>query len=406
MWVKIESDAQRDRLWETSGMFFDKRSSGKGLTVGIHVPSLNACSSALVIGDRLLPQKGLEDVFQYAVIATPCWLCFWRPSMATLTTSPNQLWEGGVGMSPVGNFAVDFLHTVSLGVMGSVVCATIWRLLLSDVFVSHGPPKDIRFGIAMSRLSIELNAWYRSEKAKGRTPNEVETLAPGMFGDPEQHMIKTKAGETQDLFRWCATSLLPKYQGRIVRGPKLRSCAHALLDWYVELSAQPDLPSEDACARLKSLALRHLVQLRRAGIPRRPKHHLFWHLNTRTRSPSSHTIWRYVHLRMQPHAPTRAHTHTYIYAYVYNYMYIYTYIHLYMCVTVCVCVRIHAYTHARTISAHTHTQLCTRHVCLRPSQAVHHIDHRPIVNTLCINGRATSYIHRCVIDASSVRHRR
>ena len=336
-------------------MFFDKRSSGKGLTVGIHVPSLNACSSALVIGDRLLPQKGLEDVFQYAVIATPCWLCFWRPSMATLTTSPNQLWEGGVGMSPVGNFAVDFLHTVSLGVMGSVVCATIWRLLLSDVFVSHGPPKDIRFGIAMSRLSIELNAWYRSEKAKGRTPNEVETLAPGMFGDPEQHMIKTKAGETQDLFRWCATSLLPKYQGRIVRGPKLRSCAHALLDWYVELSAQPDLPSEDACARLKSLALRHLVQLRRAGIPRRPKHHLFWHLNTRTRSPSSHTIWRYVHLRMQPHAPTRAHTHVYICICIqlHVHIHIYTFVYVCDCVRVCPYTRIHARTHY--IRTHTHT---------------------------------------------------
>eukprot|EP00959_Pyramimonas_sp_CCMP1952_P086390 1806769-Pyramimonas_sp.AAC.1 len=55
------------------------------------------------------------------------------------------------------NLDVDYLHTVALGVMGSVVCAIIWRLLLSDVFVCRGPNQDARFSIGISRLTVELN---------------------------------------------------------------------------------------------------------------------------------------------------------------------------------------------------------------------------------------------------------
>ena len=283
VWVFIGTDIERAELWEATAMYFDKRKKGKGLTVGRHANALNHHSATLEPGDRLLPQTGLEDVGDYAVVGTPCWLRFWRPSRATLTTSPNPLWEQGPGISIVGNFAVDFLHTVALGVMGSVVCQVIWRVLLSDIFVPQGLEKNMRFAIGIGRLNAELNTWYESERNAGRAPNEVEALAPSMFGTPETHAIKAKGGETMDLFRWCTMMLLPSYAARIRRGVQLKTCADALLAWTDDLARQPDCISLEACERLKNLARQHLIGVRAAGIQIKPKHHLFWHMNTRTR---------------------------------------------------------------------------------------------------------------------------
>eukprot|EP00959_Pyramimonas_sp_CCMP1952_P208841 4368429-Pyramimonas_sp.AAC.1 len=104
-----------------------------------------------------------------------------------------------------------------------------------------------------------------------------------MFGRPAVHAIKLKAGETIDLFRWCAMVLPPRYAGRISKGTQLSACAEALLEWSTELARQPDRLTAEACERLKNMARLHLSLLRDAGIQIKPKHHLFWHLNTRTR---------------------------------------------------------------------------------------------------------------------------
>eukprot|EP00959_Pyramimonas_sp_CCMP1952_P456498 9473255-Pyramimonas_sp.AAC.1 len=103
--VFIGTDIERDALWEGSAMFFDRRKTGKGLSVGKHTPALNHRSAALEKWDRLLPQTGLEDVGEYGVISTPCWLRFWRPSRATLATASNPLWGQGLGVTIAGNFA-------------------------------------------------------------------------------------------------------------------------------------------------------------------------------------------------------------------------------------------------------------------------------------------------------------
>ena len=282
-WVFIGTDVERAALWEGSATYFDKRKTGKGLTVGIHTPALNKHSAALEKGDRLLPQIGLEDIGLYAVVSTPCWLRFWRPSRATLTTAPNPMWELGVGLSIVGNFAVDFLRTVALGVMGSIVCAVIWQLLHSDVFASRGTDKVSKFAVGISRLNAELTNWYQSERDQGRKPSEVEFITPSMFGKPTVHIVKMKAGETMDLFRWCTSSLLPTYYDRISKGAQLRACAEPLQEWTLELARQPDRVPHEACERLTKMALLHLTLLRDAGVQVKPKHHLFWHLNNRTR---------------------------------------------------------------------------------------------------------------------------
>eukprot|EP00959_Pyramimonas_sp_CCMP1952_P445556 9328558-Pyramimonas_sp.AAC.1 len=76
-------------------MFFDRRSAGRGLTVGADALALNDRSAPLRKHDRLIPQPGLEDVGHYAVVDTPCWLKFWRPSRATLTTLSNPVFKQG-----------------------------------------------------------------------------------------------------------------------------------------------------------------------------------------------------------------------------------------------------------------------------------------------------------------------
>ena len=263
-------------------MFFDRRRQGRGLTVGTAVPPINATSARLEPGDILYPFVGLTDIGCYAVVDTPCWLRFWRPSRATLMRQPNPFWEVGAGLSVVENYAIDFLHTAALGVMASVVCQVVWSLLLSNVFTPHGAAAKHRLAIGIGCLNVQLNEWYTLEKRRGRHPNEVQYLTPQMFGTPTAHTIKSKGAETVGLFRWCVESLLPQFSHRLDRGAALRSCSETLLTWYTEYDAMPDCPSGPECERCEHLALLHLIRLRRAGIHRKPKHHLFWHMCSRT----------------------------------------------------------------------------------------------------------------------------
>ena len=94
--------------------------------------------------------------------------------------------------------------------------------------------------------------------------------------------IRAKAAETLGLFDFFVEVVLPKFGKSIPRGDASLECARALSAWLVLLQRLPDVPSDEECEELNGLCARHLTLLEPAGASYKPKHHLLWHLSTRT----------------------------------------------------------------------------------------------------------------------------
>eukprot|EP00959_Pyramimonas_sp_CCMP1952_P345783 7241714-Pyramimonas_sp.AAC.1 len=94
-----------------------------------------------------------------------------------------------------------------------------------------------------------------------------------LFGSADSPALKTRAGEAQGLFAWCATEALPKYADILEGGGALLACVRALHEWDTflkDIQGDPDLHQQ---RRLQFLCARHLILLEGAGIPKKPKHH-------------------------------------------------------------------------------------------------------------------------------------
>eukprot|EP00959_Pyramimonas_sp_CCMP1952_P340741 7136993-Pyramimonas_sp.AAC.1 len=108
---------------------YDRRKKqGFGLCAAYGCRQINVESSPIEAGDQLPPQPGLQDVAKYHSLPVPQWVRFWRRSAQTLTAARNALLDKDLGISIVGSFGIDYMHTVCLGVMASIILATIWGL--------------------------------------------------------------------------------------------------------------------------------------------------------------------------------------------------------------------------------------------------------------------------------------
>ena len=281
-WVSINTQTQLQRLLQTGGFTFDKRKkSGRGLCVTRDVPALNAASAPLKAGDLLPPQAALPDVFGYADVQLPTRWCFWRESCETLTTRRNPLFDATLGLT-VSSYAVDELHTNALGVFGFVAVVVMQRVVRSPRWSHCGADAHSSQEIAVQHMNTVLHKWYEEERRRGAAHAEIDMLTPGMLGTEQRPVLKAKGGEAMALFKFCCQRLLPDYRDALHKGIELHACANALLQWHDVLCAQPDVVPNDACSHLCHLCVRHLVLLGPAGIPFKPKHHLFVHMNFRT----------------------------------------------------------------------------------------------------------------------------
>ena len=108
------------------------------MSVSRDVPALNDASAPLQTGDRLLAQESLPDTAKYGSVVPPIKLCFWRRSAATLCKHRNPIFGGDPGLSVVRSYAVDYLHTMALGVLGYVVLECFWRAVDSPIISGGG----------------------------------------------------------------------------------------------------------------------------------------------------------------------------------------------------------------------------------------------------------------------------
>ncbi len=80
------------------------------------------------------------------------------------------------------SFGVDWLHTLSLGIIQMFLGHLIRALFDASVYDVAGG-RSQRYELSTVLLRSSFFHWYAEEKRAGRTHSEVQSLTPNMLGE-------------------------------------------------------------------------------------------------------------------------------------------------------------------------------------------------------------------------------
>jgi hypothetical protein len=275
--VRIDSKDQHRQL--RALLFFDRRkkgSCGRALKRGYPLLGLEA-------GDRLEPSPELPDVAGFDALDTfPVTVLFWRPASQTRVRRRNPLFSPGTYIT-LDCFGIDVLHTLHLGVIMSFISHTLWACVEHNVFEVRGSAEEI-VAVTVAKLRVRLAQHYDAhdsehpEHPKCRlTDFSTKTLC-----GKGQCRLQAKAAETGHMLSF-AVELLQAFAAKIVQGESLKA-AGLMLSEYMDLLRDADEVLPPAVAqRLFDLSVRHVRLMQRLGYHLLPKHHLWIHMNIRSR---------------------------------------------------------------------------------------------------------------------------
>ena len=122
---------------------------------------------------------------------------------------------------------------------------------------------------------------------------QIGNLTESMLGSQRKPRIHTKGAETGYLMHF-AVSLLQRYPNLFPRWDPLHEAGRALEEYVSVLHRETSTVSAQGLRALSKTMLRHLAVCPSAGIPFKPKHHLWVPLTTRvpaTRNPLLAATW-------------------------------------------------------------------------------------------------------------------
>ena len=159
--------------------------------------------------DRLEPSTTVPDTHTWELLVLPIVLTFWRGQGITHHRNPLFCTELRVSLHDV--FAVDWLHTLSLGIFQDFCGELVNTLIRLDAFPSAGSTEEARRLSAVAALQAQLFAFYAAEVKAGRTHTQVQRLDASMFGTDLLPACKLHGGETNGFLHFCEI-LIQKYR--------------------------------------------------------------------------------------------------------------------------------------------------------------------------------------------------
>ena len=183
------------------------KASSKGFRLVEDFPDLG-----LLAGDRLEPWVGLPNVDDFVSIEQfPARCLFWHPSAETLCHHRNPIFDSDLGVTTTDSAALDWLHTLSLGVFQTMSSFGMHKLLLQDAWATGQRNQSVRLAISVERLSAGLQDWLRSQRRVGRDVTEISGLRPEMFGSIGKPKFLLKASETNWFLEYFASVAIPTH---------------------------------------------------------------------------------------------------------------------------------------------------------------------------------------------------
>lgn len=194
--VQVRDQAALDRI--KAALFFDRRPGGnRGRCLCQDLPEFG-----LVKGDRLEPTLAVMDPASIDSRPPPFELLFWRVSAESITKHRNPLFNRYTGVTPERCLAIDWLHALSLGVVGFFVQHVFHELLHRNAFQVNGPA-SVQYEMGIRRLKAEVCVWYTAESRAGRHHNRLNMLTLGMLGSYTEQCFKLHGAETNGLLHFC-----------------------------------------------------------------------------------------------------------------------------------------------------------------------------------------------------------
>ena len=197
---------------------------------------------------------------------------FWRQKEQTFTKHRNPLLcvEAGVSLE---NFAVDWLHCISQGLIPFLSGYILHELIAADAF-DHKAPAGMRDELAVTKVKQLLFSWYRDEHKAGRKHTKVQALTKGMLTFNGEPYLGLHGSESNGFLLFVRDVLLPSFGLRL--GPRLRPYQDATtsLCTMLEICRAPrgKLSTSLIASFCNSVKI-HLRAIQRLQLPERPKHH-------------------------------------------------------------------------------------------------------------------------------------
>ena len=127
----------------------------------------------LLKGDRLTSTAAYPDIAQFDPEQGPRDTVWWRPAAETLTRVRNPLFED-TGIS-LGSLGIDWLHSMSLGVLQYALGPLVWFLLLASAWGVGGKSTNLH-ELGLARLREDPLALYKDEVRAGRNHTGSRSL--------------------------------------------------------------------------------------------------------------------------------------------------------------------------------------------------------------------------------------
>ena len=259
-----------------ASLHFEKRKRGRALRWDI--PELG-----LLKGDRLTPTETFPGPWLFDVAPLPIVCTFWRfeDDSRMVHASPLMDIEG---VEP-SSYAIDILHTWSLGPVQRFTAHVFWVLLQSDAWgvrrLSPWLVADDFQHLNLLRLRADMFVYYKRRRTEDpewcKRGSEVWNLTLKMLGSPARPELNAKAAESNGLLDFAVDLLAKNIEalGDDARG-LLEACRSALQVHNIMRTTPKEMTRADA-EMLMHAYVRHASLFERAGGRLAPKHHLMAH---------------------------------------------------------------------------------------------------------------------------------
>jgi hypothetical protein len=238
--------------------------------------------------DRVEPSDTLDDIASVDNAPTPFELTFWRNQSESMTRHRNPIFDYKTGVSQQ-SLGIDWLHTLSLGVMQVVLANLIWELVLANSWGVPGPLSAI-LDVSISRIRAELFEFYGVEDKAGRVYTRVQQFWPTMFGSNTDRQCKLHGSETNGFLNFARRVLLERYGHKLLHNRRIPYIVaiDSLLEIVGAIKAYPRRFPPHAIQQFVDNVCLHIQNIAKLKLPEKPKHHFLIEMGARPLSPH---IW-------------------------------------------------------------------------------------------------------------------
>jgi len=276
--ITITSDVQLRLL--ISKLSYEKRRQGKhGRSLTEDLPSL-----ALRKGMRLEPSTALPDIggLESVLGCIPpegLELVFWNSAAESLTRHRNPLFGARTGLGPQ-DLSIDEMHTMHLGVFQTFAATVFWQMLENDVYdLGQGLSEDATIEHGVTRLRFDLEQWYQKQSREHpeRPLYILQDFGRHLLSSKDKGSLGAKGAESGTLL-FFAADMADLHKANLPGGLALARAGQALVQ-YMKITRRSPLRVAPADHQaLVDTAIRFMTLREKAGIPYKPKMHLYIHL--------------------------------------------------------------------------------------------------------------------------------